>query len=117
VQSGERRWFATVRSYESAEQQAAFEAATVAFMDARYLAVPLGSHGDLPSMLMRWWLALLALSQLARYEPATWGAAIHPQAETAVPLEETLRHVSRLMPPLVLDALTNGADSGRPRLF
>jgi len=52
---------------------------------------------------------LIALSQLARYEPAGWVAALAPESSLAVPIDKTLRYVIRVMPIMVRDALVRGA--------
>jgi hypothetical protein len=92
--------------FVSADDKRAFEAATINYLDARYLRAPLGA-GDQPSALMTWWVLLLALAQLARYEPAAWTKALDPDnSSLAVPIEQTLRHAAALMPQLVLGALT-----------
>ena len=72
-----------------------------------YLRPGLGPGGRVPSLLMTWWALLLALSQLARYVPAAWTAALDRDSSTlAVPIETGLRTARRVMPPLVLHALT-----------
>jgi len=49
-----------------------------------------------PLILMTWWAILFALSQLARYEPATWTSAIEPDGSAlTVPIEEGLRTAKR----------------------
>jgi hypothetical protein len=61
-----------------------------------------------PSILMTWWAVLFALSHLARYEPATWTRAISPdRSALTVPIEAGLRHAGRILPRLVLHALTD----------
>ena len=60
-----------------------------------------------PSILMTWWAVLFALSQLARYEPATWMHTITPdRSALTVPIESALRQAQRTVPRLVLHALT-----------
>ena len=60
-----------------------------------------------PSIFMTWWSVLFALSQLARYEPATWAEAINPdESDLTVPIEDGLRSIGRVMPQLVAHALT-----------
>ncbi len=60
-----------------------------------------------PSILMTWWALLFALSQLARYEPATWTAAIDPdKSALTVPIEEGLRTAKRSLPRLVYHGIT-----------
>lgn len=61
-----------------------------------------------PSILMSWWAILFALSQLVRYEPAAWAAAISPDRSVlAVPIETALRDGQRVLPKLVVHALTD----------
>ena len=60
-----------------------------------------------PSILMTWWAILFALSQLARYEPATWTRAIDPDSSSlTVPIEEGLRTAKRSLPRLVYHGIT-----------
>ena len=73
---------------------------------ALYLRPSLGPSGRVPSVLMTWWAVLLALSQLARYVPGAWTAALDRDNSTfAVPIEIGLRTAQRIMPRLVLHAL------------
>jgi hypothetical protein len=58
------------------------------------------------SGLLTWWVVLIALSSLAGYEPAGWTAALRPQSPLAVPIEQTLKRVTLLMPGMIRDALT-----------
>jgi hypothetical protein len=72
-----------------------------------YLRPGLGAGSQVPSALMTWWAVLLALSQLARYVPAAWTAALdRANSILAVPIEAGLRTARRIMPRLVLHALT-----------
>lgn len=72
-----------------------------------YLRPSLGPGRRVPSVLMTWWAVLLALSQLARYVPAAWTAALDRDSSVlAIPIESGLRRARRLMPRLVLHALT-----------
>ena len=72
-----------------------------------YLRPVLGPDDRVPSLLMTWWAVLLALSQLARYVPATWTAALdRDSSPLAIPIETALRTARRVMPQLVLHALT-----------
>jgi len=60
-----------------------------------------------PSILMTWWAILFAFSQLARYEPARWTAAINPDTSVlTVPIEEGLRTAKRSLPRLVYHGIT-----------
>jgi hypothetical protein len=59
-----------------------------------------------PSILMSWWAVLFALSQLARYEPATWTNVLAPdRSPLTVPIEDALRQATLIMPRLILHAL------------
>lgn len=82
-----------------------FDESLLKYLGARYLRAPLGGKGNDPSALMTWWAVLIALSQLARYEPAGWTAALTPESTTAVPIGRALRRVTLLMPRMVRDAL------------
>jgi hypothetical protein len=77
----------------------------VDFAGGQYLRVPLGESKDQPSGLMTLWLVLIALSSLARYEPAGWTKALAPRSPLAVPIEQGLRHATLRIPVLVRDAL------------
>jgi hypothetical protein len=60
-----------------------------------YLRPSLGSERRVPSALMTWWAVLLALSQLARYVPAAWTAALDRDSSTlAVPIEKDSARLS-----------------------
>jgi hypothetical protein len=72
-----------------------------------YLRPSLGPGGKVPSALMTWWAVLLALSQLARYVPTVWTAALERDSSSlAVPVESGLLTARGIMPRLVLHALT-----------
>ncbi len=61
---------------------------------------------DPPSLLLLWWMVLIALSSIARYEPERWSKAINvDESETAVPLENGLRAAEGHVPGLILEAL------------
>jgi hypothetical protein len=62
--------------------------------------------GDFLSPLMLWWALLFGLSNLARYEPAVWTAALDLNCSPlAVPLESAMREALDSIPHLVLEAL------------
>lgn len=66
--------------------------------------------GEPPSQLMTLWALLYAFSQLARYHPALWVAALNPDESTiAVDLEHALDASLELVPDLLLPAISNGA--------
>jgi hypothetical protein len=75
--------------------------------DCYYLRPTLGRDDGEVSLLMTWWSVLLALSSLARYEPARWQRALdidRPGAGAA--LEEILDTAQERVPELLFDALT-----------
>jgi len=83
----------------------AFDALLWHYLGATYLRPPGGAVCE-PSGLMMWWIVLLALSSLARYEPAGWTKALTPDGSLiTVPLETMLRQAERVLPRLLLDAL------------
>lgn len=58
------------------------------------------------SPLLTWWSLLFGLSMLARYEPATWTAALnYDTSELAAPLDELLHIALERVPELVFTAL------------
>jgi hypothetical protein len=79
----------------------------------------LGSYWLLPAVsprretlppLLLWWCLLYAFSDLARYHPAEWAAALDPNGSTeAVAIEKTLTIGLSLIPRLVLITLVPGA--------
>jgi hypothetical protein len=61
------------------------------------------------SPLLTWWTLLFGLSMMARYEPATWVAALdYDSSELAAPLEGLLDTALDRVPELVLSALETG---------
>ncbi len=76
-----------------------------------YLWPAVGPNGAVLSPLMTWWATLLALSSLARYVPAAWTAALdRDESPLAVPLEAGLRYARRVLPRVVLHAITRSWD-------
>jgi hypothetical protein len=70
------------------------------------IAIPSLPTGDWLNPLMLWWVLLFGLSNLARYEPAAWTAAIDVNtSKLAVPLEAAMREACDSVPHLVLEAL------------
>lgn len=77
-----------------------------------YLRPGLGANAAVPSPLVTWWGVLLALSQLARYEPVAWREALDvDRSPTGHALETALDLAEARLPALVLDAITT--DSSR----
>jgi hypothetical protein len=75
--------------------------------DRFYLRPTLGESGGETSILMTWWAVLLALSSLARYEPARWQKALDiDQSSVAATLEEILNVAQERVPSLLYEALT-----------
>jgi hypothetical protein len=86
---------------QSIEEGREFDASLWRYLGEGYL-----QPGQRPSGLMLWWMLLQALSALARYESATWTAAITPdQSKIAVPLEQTLQIATMILPRLLREAL------------
>jgi hypothetical protein len=72
----------------------------------RWLMPALGGEQTPLAPLLTWWILLLGLSSLARYEPASWVKALDVDAsQVAVPLEAALEAAQHEIPKLVLDAL------------
>lgn len=69
-------------------------------------AIPELPSGDWLSPLMLWWVLLFGLSNLARYEPGAWTAALDVNlSRLAVPLETAMREALDSVPHLILEAL------------
>lgn len=72
-----------------------------------YLWPGIGPSREILSPLMTWWAVLLALSQLARYVPAAWTEALNRDGSVvAIPIETGLERARRIIPRLVLHAIT-----------
>lgn len=69
-----------------------------------WLIPRVGVGDELPPLLL-WWVLLFALSMLARYEPATWRAALDVERSLAVPLEDLMDEALEAVPHWVLSAL------------
>jgi hypothetical protein len=85
--------------------------------EARYFIRPRIGSGEErpPSQLMTLWALVYAFSQLARYEPELWVAALNPDTSPiAVDLEHALDAALDLVPELLVPAVTNGV---MPRLI
>lgn len=75
-----------------------------------YLWPGIGAKNEVLTPLASWWIALLALSSLARYEPDKWLAALdRDQSVTALPIEEALDIAAEMLPWYVLHALRNAS--------
>jgi hypothetical protein len=74
---------------------------------ALYFRPGLGKNWAVPSPLVTWWGLLLALSQLARYEPVAWRQALDiDHSPIAWALERGLTIAERRIPELVLRAVS-----------
>jgi hypothetical protein len=80
------------------------------YLGGYWLMPSLNQQRDVLGPLMLWWCLLLALSDLARYHPAEWTAALDPnEAWTTVPIEQVLELALEIVPRLVLLELSPGA--------
>jgi hypothetical protein len=71
------------------------------------MALPAVGGVDAPEFLALWWVLLLALSSLVRYEPAHWTRAIEPDSsKLAVPLEQISDSAESFIPGILLSVLT-----------
>jgi hypothetical protein len=62
--------------------------------------------GDLLTPLMLWWVLLLGLSSVARYDPELWIYALDVNtSKQAVPIEAALDVALVALPELILEAL------------
>lgn len=74
--------------------------------DSYYLRPTLGQEDGEVSLLMTWWAVLLALSSLARYEPARWQRALDvDRPGVGALLEEVLDKAQERVPELLYEAL------------
>lgn len=75
-----------------------------------WLIPRLSPTNDVLPPLLLWWALLHALSELARYHPAEWAAALDPDhSRYAVSIEKTLSMALALLPRIVLVVLAPGA--------
>jgi hypothetical protein len=73
-----------------------------------FLRPGLGANADPVSPLMAWWIVLLALSSVARYEPSLWVRSLdRDRSPFAVPIEHGLNRWRELAPAMILYALTH----------
>jgi hypothetical protein len=70
------------------------------------LLMPSLPTGDGLSPLMLWWILLLGLSSVARYDPEVWVAALDVNtSQQAVPIESALDAAVDALPELILQSL------------
>jgi hypothetical protein len=80
------------------------------YLGGFWMLPALNQRGETLSPMLLWWCLLYALSDLARYHPADWTAALDPDhAHTAVPIERALSIALAVVPRLVLETLVPGA--------
>lgn len=74
----------------------------------QWLLIPKLGDPPCPSArLLTWWLLLIALSSIARYEPSLWTSALLvDEQEIAVELEQALEIAQDAVPRLIASALT-----------
>jgi hypothetical protein len=71
------------------------------------MAFPAIGGVDAPEFIALWWVLLLALSSLTRYEPAAWTSAIEPDgSRLAVPIEKVCDFAESFVPLVLLQLLT-----------
>jgi hypothetical protein len=76
------------------------------FQWERWIRPAVGSKRASLSPLMTWWALLYALSMFARYEPASWVAALElDKSPIAVHLADALDEALTAVPHLVFNAL------------
>ncbi|HEY2632723.1 MAG TPA: hypothetical protein VGI26_10150 [Solirubrobacteraceae bacterium] len=74
------------------------------------LAFPSLGGVDKPEFVALWWVLLLALSSLVRYEPAHWARAIDPDSsKLAVPLEQTCDFTETFVPSILLHMISSAS--------
>lgn len=83
---------------------------TTEYLGSYWMVPSLNAQGDTLHPLLLWWCLLYTLSDLARYHPAEWGAALDPNVSSnAVPIERALMIALSVVPRLVLVTLVPGA--------
>jgi hypothetical protein len=71
-----------------------------------FLVPGVGDDGELLSPVMLWWLLLIALSSVARYEPGLWVKVLDVDSSpVAVAIETAIDMAKQLLPRLVLNEL------------
>lgn len=75
--------------------------------EEHWLIPEVGDGSDQLPPLLLWWVLLFGLSLLARYEPATWRAALDlDRSPVADPLKELLDDALVIVPDLLFEAAT-----------
>jgi hypothetical protein len=95
---------------EESDHAATFEAAAPSAIkgrdDVRWLVPGIGQPPRVLDPVSYWWLLLLALSSLARYQPAAWVAALDiDKSAIAVGLERVLETAEASLPHYIYEAL------------
>jgi hypothetical protein len=86
--------------------ESAFERDDVSFSGFAPRWLRPGVRGVALSPLLTWWALLFGLSMIARYEPASWVAALdYDSSELAAPLTRLMEIGLERVPELVVDAL------------
>ena len=84
---------------------------TSRYLGGYWLLPRVNEAGDVLEPLMLWWCLLHALSQLARYHPAEWTAALDvDNSRWAVSIEQSLGMALSIVPRLVLNTLSPGTE-------
>ena len=79
---------------------------TLPYLGGRWLFPDVAGTGRPLHPLLAWWCVLLALSMLARYQPAEWASHIDVDASPhAVPLERLLTAALTTVPTLISETL------------
>jgi hypothetical protein len=90
--------------------ESAFERDDVSFSGFAPRWLRPGVRGVALSPLLTWWALLFGLSMIARYEPASWVAALdYDSSELAAPLTRLMEIGLQRVPELVVDALVGGS--------
>jgi hypothetical protein len=108
------RWVGRAKTVQQARAELDAIAPEVGALGERYLLPALSLQPDWqPAPIVLWWLFLYALSNFARYEPASWGHAIDVSSSPlAVPIEVALDRALEAIPRLVLSTLVGRPVSG-----
>ncbi len=72
------------------------------------IAFPSVGGVDAPEFVALWWILMLSLSSLVRYEPSLWTSAIDADlSKLAVPLEQVCDFAETFVPTILLMMLTS----------